>query len=111
MPPNLPLTQSFAALGDSNRLAIVEMLLTEGEKPAGEISDRATISAPAVSRHLKVLADSGLITRRIDRQRRIYAVNPDAFGQISDWLQRHVDFWESSIDRLQAAVEKGNRNE
>ena len=103
----MPLANSFAALGDPTRLAIVEMLLTEGEKPAGEISDRATVSAPAVSRHLKVLANAGLITRRIDRQRRIYAVEPAAMGQINDWLQRHIEFWETSIDRLQAAVEKG----
>lgn len=103
----MPLSTSFAALGDPTRLAIVEMLLAEGEKPAGEISTRATISAPAVSRHLKVLTDAGLINRRVDRQRRIYAVNPMALGQINDWLQVHIDFWETSLDRLQAAVEKG----
>ena len=105
------LTHTFAALGDPTRLAIVEMLLTEGEKPAGEISERASVSAPAVSRHLKVLTDAGLVTRRVDRQRRIYAVNGSAMGNISDWLQRYVDFWEASLDRLQAAVEKGKDNE
>ena len=103
----MTLSNSFAALGDATRLSIVEMLLNEGEKPAGEISDRATVSAPAVSRHLKVLSEAGLITRRVDRQRRIYDVNPNAMGEINEWLQRHIDFWEGSIDRLQAAVEKG----
>ena len=103
----MTLSNTFAALGDPTRLAIVEMLLAEGEKNAGEIRARAPISAPAVSRHLKVLTDAGLITRRVDRQRRIYAVDPRAMGQISDWLQLHIDFWEGSLDRLQAAVEKG----
>ena len=107
----MPLSDSFAALGDPTRLAIVEMLLDEGEKAAGEISERATVSAPAVSRHLRVLTEAGLITRRVDRQRRIYAIDPRAIGSIDDWLRRHIEFWEASLDRLQAAVERGATNE
>ena len=103
--PTLP--SSFAALGDANRFSIVEMLLAEGEKPAGAICDRTSISAPAVSRHLKILTNAGLIERRVDKQRRLYAVSPAKFGEINDWLQRHIAFWEGSLDRLQAAVEKG----
>jgi len=107
----MALSDTFSALGDPTRLAIVELLLAEGEKAAGEISDRATVSAPAVSRHLKVLTEAGLITRRIDRQRRIYGVNPRAMGEIDDWLRLHIEFWEASLDRLRAAVEKGAGNE
>jgi len=101
------LSDRFAALGDPTRLAIVESLLDEGEKCAGEICAQVTISAPAVSRHLKVLCDAGLILRRIDRQRRIYSVNPTGIGTIEDWLALHTRFWNDSVDRLQQAVEKG----
>ena len=97
----------FAALGDPTRLAIVETLLSKGEKSAGELARQATVSAPAVSRHPKVLTEAGLITRRVDRQRRVYSVDRQGIGEISDWLALQIDFWEASIDRLQAAVEFG----
>ncbi|QMU58725.1 MAG: metalloregulator ArsR/SmtB family transcription factor [Boseongicola sp.] len=100
------LSTTFAALGDPTRLAIVETLLADGEKSAGELVEQSSVSAPAVSRHLKVLTEAGLINRRTEQQRRIYSVNRDGMGQISDWLQLHITFWEGSIDRLQAAVEK-----
>ena len=105
------ISDRFAALGDPTRLSIVETLLSEGEKTAGELVDQSSVSAPAVSRHLKVLTAAGLINRRVDRQRRVYSVDRDGIGEISDWLQRHIEFWETSIDRLQAAVEKGGHNE
>ena len=101
------LVNTFAALGDGTRFAIVERLLKEGELSAGDIQEGTSISAPAVSRHLKILTNAGLIERRVDKQRRLYAVSPAKFGEINDWLQRHIAFWEGSLDRLQAAVEKG----
>ena len=100
------LVDRFAALGDPTRLAIVETLLNEGEKSAGDLCLGATVSAPAVSRHLKVLHEAGLVRRRVDRQRRMYSVNPTGFDEINDWVRMHVEFWESSIDRLRAAVER-----
>ena len=102
----MKLDQRFAALGDPTRLAILETLMTEGEKTAGDLADRATVSAPAVSRHLKVLTEAGLIHRRVEKTSRVYSVDRDGVGQISDWLQQHIDFWEQSLDRLQAAVER-----
>lgn len=105
------ISERFAALGDPTRLAIVETLLNEGEKTAGELVEQASVSAPAVSRHLKVLTEAGLISRRVDQQRRVYAVDRDGIGEINDWLQRHIVFWEGSLDRLQAAVEKGRNHE
>jgi DNA-binding transcriptional ArsR family regulator len=64
------LTKTFAALGDDTRFAIVERLLKEGELSAGELQQNSPISAPAVSRHLKVLRSAGLVNQRIDKQRR-----------------------------------------
>ena len=103
--PLLNLSSRFAALGDATRLSIVETLLREGEKSAGDLVSRASISAPAGSRHLKVLTDSGLLLRRVDRQRRLYSINSDGFGDVAAWMQEHADFWDESLNRLQAAVE------
>jgi DNA-binding transcriptional ArsR family regulator len=101
------LSDRFAALGDPTRLAIVESLLDDGEQSAGEICARVTVSAPAVSRHLKVLCDAGLLQRRVDRQRRFYSPDPVGLGAINDWFGLHVQFWTDSVDRLQVAVEQG----
>ncbi|MEM8629852.1 MAG: metalloregulator ArsR/SmtB family transcription factor [Pseudomonadota bacterium] len=102
------LPDTFSALGDPTRLAIVERLMREGETSAGAIGEALPISAPAVSRHLKVLTKAGLVLRRVDRQRRMYAANPEAMKTISRWTGSYKAFWEQSIDRLQAAVEKGD---
>lgn len=102
MPPNL--VTAFSALGDPNRFAIVERLLAEGELSAGELQDVADISAPAISRHLKVLREAGLVSQRVDAQRRIYAVNPAAVRAINAWTMSHREFWGPSLDRLAAAL-------
>lgn len=102
--PHLP--ETFAALGDPTRFAIVERLLENGAMAAGDLQDVADISAPAISRHLKVLRLSGLVTQTIDKQRRIYAVNPEAMGAINTWMMDHKEFWQTSLDRLAAAIER-----
>lgn len=98
------LVAAFSALGDPSRLAIVERLLAEGELSAGALQDVADISAPAISRHLKVLRAAGLITQRVDAQRRIYAVDPRAVRAINAWTMSHAEFWGPSLDRLAAAL-------
>ncbi len=100
------ITTAFAALGDPTRFAIVERLLTQGALAAGDLQDVADISPPAISRHLKVLREAGIITQTVDKQRRIYAVDPNAMRQISDWTIAHEDFWNASLDRLAAALKE-----
>lgn len=107
MTPDLPRT--FSALGDATRLAIVNRLLVEGEQSAGDLLSVAEISAPAISRHLKVLREAGVIVQRVDRQRRIYAVRAEAVQAISNWTLTHREFWDASLDRLGKAL--GNRKD
>ncbi|MEC9342972.1 MAG: metalloregulator ArsR/SmtB family transcription factor [Pseudomonadota bacterium] len=108
MSDSLPAT--FAALGDATRFAIVERLLSEGEMSAGALQEGATISPPAFSRHLKVLREAGVIRQRVDRQRRLYSVRPEAVETIGAWTIRHRDFWEASLKRLERALmEEMNR--
>ena len=91
----------FAALGDATRFAIVERLLREGELSAGQLQDEVSISPPAVSRHLKVLRNAGIIHQRIDKQRRMYSARPEAVQTICAWTMSHREFWQSSLDRLE----------
>ena len=98
------LTTTFAALSDSTRLAIVERLMRDGAQAAGDLADIAPISAPALSRHLKVLRQAGIVTQTVDRQRRIYAVQPAALMAIDDWITDRRTFWQQSLDRLDALV-------
>lgn len=95
---NLPVT--FAALSDATRLSLLEKLIQRGELPAGTLSDEADISAPAISRHLKVLRSAGLITQRVAGTHRYYSANPRALAEIHGWTRTHRAFWEGSLDRL-----------
>ncbi len=103
---NAGLTKAFSALGDPTRLAILEHLLVEGEAPAGTLQGLTDVSAPAVSRHLKVLREAGLVTRRIDGAQRIYAARPDTVRAIGHWTMSYRAFWAGSLDRLGAALEE-----
>src|SRR5579872_3861802 len=103
------IAEMFGALGNGTRLAIVERLLREGELAAGDIGANIDISAPAMSHHFRVLRDAGIIIQRIDRQRRLYAVRPEAMRAIGVWSLTYRQFWEQSLDRLGAAVNKDKR--
>ena len=67
----MPLADTFAALSNQTRLAIVERLLREGELAAGELVEDGAMSAPAMSHHFKVLRDAGIVIQRVDAQRHV----------------------------------------
>ena len=94
----------FAALADPTRFAVVSKLLQDGEAQAGELHGIADISAPAISRHLKVLRTNGVIQQRVDKQRRMYSVNTSAVQAIHAWAGDHRAFWEAGLGRLDAAL-------
>ena len=95
----------FAALSDSTRLAIVE-LLGAGPRTAGEIGTRFPISAPAVSQHLKTLREARLVRVRVDGQRRIYSLDPEGFEEMEDWFAKMRRFWGGRLDALERALEE-----
>lgn len=98
------LTETFSALSDPTRLDLVERLMREGELPAGDLVADATISGPAISRHLKVLRKAGIIRQRAQGTHRYYAVRPEALQAISNWTIDHRAFWEAGPDRLEAML-------
>jgi DNA-binding transcriptional ArsR family regulator len=105
----------FAALGEPMRRRVLQQLST-GEQPAGAIVETlraaASISQPAVSQHLKVLREAGLVTVRIDGARRLYALNPDGIGAAQAWLGALTDPaapFASPLDALATEVARGKR--
>ena len=104
--PTSSVPRIFGALSDETRFAIVERLMAEGELPAGEIGSGFDISAPAISRHLNVLNDAGVVQKRTSGQQRLYSVRPQAIEQVCAWAISHREFWEASLTRLEAALMK-----
>ena len=94
------LQQVFAALGDPTRFAIVEKLLAQDAQTVGQLAKPHNMSAPAISRHLRVLEDAGLIERKIEKQFRVCSLRRECFASLEDWLGRYSDFWGASFDRL-----------
>lgn len=93
---------AFSALADPTRRAVFERL-TLGPRAVGELAHGLTVSRPAVSQHLKILKEAGLVTDRPDGTRRIYQIDPQGLGQIRAWLDQ---FWDDALDAFQAEVER-----
>ncbi len=109
---SMEIYQVFGALADPTRLAIVERLLREGEKSAGDLAEPFSMSKPAISRHIKVLEDSGLIEKRIERQYRMCRIKPEAIDAVGSWIEEQRKFWNASFDRLEDVLAtKGGTNE
>jgi DNA-binding transcriptional ArsR family regulator len=94
----------FAALSDPTRRRIVEMLASR-ELPAGEIARRFDMTAPAVSQHLKLLREAGLIQVRREAQRRIYALEPSGLAELDAWLTRFRRLWSHRLDAVDRELE------
>lgn len=90
---------TFAALGNPTRRAIVERLAM-GEATVQELAAPFDISLPAISGHLKVLEEAGLITRGRDAQRRPCRLRPEALQQVTAWAEHTRRAWEERFDRL-----------
>src|SRR2546421_12857486 len=91
---------AFEALGEPNRRRILD-LLRDGERPVGDLVQALAVSQPAVSKHLGVLRDAGLVEARVDAQRRLYRVRPDPLREIDDWIAPYRSMWTSSLDALE----------
>ena len=91
---------TFTALADPTRRQIIESLAT-GESSFGDLADQFEMSRPAVSQHLKVLRDAGIVTARADAQRRIYSLTEDSFDEVEEWLGKVREFWSQRLNRLE----------
>jgi DNA-binding transcriptional ArsR family regulator len=105
MPIPDTLSSTLSALADPTRRAILARL-AEGEATVNEIAEPFDISLPAVSRHLKVLAAAGLISRGRAAQWRPCRLETEALRNVDDWLARYRRFWTGSFDKMDAYIAK-----
>jgi DNA-binding transcriptional ArsR family regulator len=98
-------SHAFVALSDPTRRAVFEKL-AGGPRAVGEIARDLPVSRPAVSQHLKLLKEAGLVTDRSEGTRRIYQIDPAGLGAMRAWLDQ---FWESALAAFAAEVERTER--
>ena len=89
----------YHAIADGNRRRLLE-LLCEGERSVQELVPHLKVTVGAVSQHLKVLRESGLVARRKEGRYRYYRASPQALKEIDEWIGRYRRFWDSRLDRL-----------
>lgn len=95
---------TFQVLADPTRRRVVDAL-RHGEQQVNDLVVKVGIRQSGVSRHLRILLDAGFVTMRPDGQRRLYALRPDPFREIDDWLAKYRQLWEARLDRFGAALE------
>ena len=98
-------TAAFAVLAEPNRRRILDLLLVE-ERPVGALVDALSVSQPAVSKHLRVLRDAGLVESRTDAQRRIYRVRTDPLQELDEWLRPYREKWTTHLDDLERRLDE-----
>jgi DNA-binding transcriptional ArsR family regulator len=95
----LVMTTTFEVLAEPSRRAIMDLLLA-GERPVGDLVSELRMSQPAVSRHLRVLRDAGLVRVRTDAQRRLYRIDADPLRTVDEWLAPYRLLWAARLDAL-----------
>lgn len=95
----------FQVLADPTRRRIVETLL-QGEQQVGDVVAKAGVHQSGVSRHLRILHESGFVSIRPDGQRRLYSLQPGPFRDLDTWLGRYRALWDARLDRFGAALQK-----
>jgi DNA-binding transcriptional ArsR family regulator len=97
-------TATFEVLAEESRRRILD-LLAEAERPVGDLVELLALSQPAVSKHLKVLRDAGLVESRTDAQRRIYRVRLQPLREVDEWLAPYRRQWADHLNALERHLE------
>ena len=96
---------ALQVLAEPRRLQILD-LLRDSERPVGELVARLGVSQPAVSKHLRVLRDAGLVEARADAQRRLYRIRPEPLAELDEWLASYRELWTTHLDRLEDHLDR-----
>jgi DNA-binding transcriptional ArsR family regulator len=100
MPAKVAKSDIYMAIADSTRRALLLRLADEGEKTVTDLSEPFAMSQPAVSKHLRILRDAGLVESRKDGRLRLYAVQPRKLRQVHDWVSHFEKYWDEKLDAL-----------
>jgi DNA-binding transcriptional ArsR family regulator len=95
---------AFQVLGEPSRQAILD-LLRDGERPVGDLVARLPLSQPAVSKHLRILKQAGLVEARVEAQRRVYRVRFEPLIELDQWLAPYRRLWTTHLDLLEKHLE------
>jgi len=90
----------FEVVAEPNRRRILDLLIGD-EKAVGELVRELSVSQPAVSKHLRILRDAGLVDVRVDGQRRVYRIRPEPLRELDAWLAPYRALWASALDHLE----------
>ena len=101
----MPALTALEVLAEPHRRAILD-LLREGERPVGDLVSHVALSQPAVSKHLRVMKEAGMVESRVDAQRRLYRVRTEPLEELDAWLAPYRLLWEASLDRLEAHLDR-----
>jgi DNA-binding transcriptional ArsR family regulator len=96
----MPSVAAIEVLAEPNRRRILD-LLRGGERPVGELVAQMTLTQPAVSKHLRVLKDAGLVDVRAQAQRRLYRIRPEPLAELDAWLAPYRSLWSKRLDDLE----------
>jgi DNA-binding transcriptional ArsR family regulator len=96
---------AWIALADPRRRAALELLL-DRPRSVNELADELGLSQPSTSKHLRVLREAGLVTVRQERQRRLYAIDPQPMSELHEWLARYRRLWDTSLDALERRLDE-----
>src|SRR5215831_12823784 len=100
--------ETIQTLADPTRLSILDFL-RNGEHTVNDITDNVDIHQSGVSRHLRILHETGFVQVRPDGQRRYYSLRPEPFREIEAWLAGYRTFWEARLDKFEEALERKHR--
>ena len=100
----------FGVLAEPQRRRILD-LVRDSERSVGELVDALSISQPAVSKHLRVLREAGLVEARVAEQRRLYRLRPEPLQELDAWLAPYRQAWDASLDRLETRLGEMARDE
>jgi DNA-binding transcriptional ArsR family regulator len=95
---------AFQVLAEPHRRQILD-LLRERERPVGELVSRLSLAQPTVSKHLKLLRESGLVEARTDAQRRLYRLRPEPLLEVDTWLAPYRNLWRDRLDALERRLD------